>query len=174
MKGETFDAAFSLLVFNFIPNPKQALVEVRRVTRSGGTVAAAVWDYGGKMRMLRAFWDAATSIDPSAEKLDEKHMPLCRAGELAELWRQGGLHNVREQPIDVEMKFVSFNDYWRPFLLGQGPAGAYVRRLASSRVDALRSEVQKRLEWHPEQSGKTLTGRVWACAGRVPQSDEIN
>jgi len=73
------------------------------------------------MRMLRTFWDAAVSMDAGAEKLDEKHMPLCRAGELADLWRRCGLENVHEQPIDITLRFQSFVDYWDPFLLGQGP-----------------------------------------------------
>jgi ubiquinone/menaquinone biosynthesis C-methylase UbiE len=71
----TFDAAVSLLVFNFIPEPGTALSEVRRVTKPGGSVSAAVWDYGAGMRMLRVFWDAVVAIDPAAEKLDEKRSP---------------------------------------------------------------------------------------------------
>src|SRR5947209_1110255 len=112
----SFNAAVSLLVFNFIADPKKALVELRRVTQPGGRISAAVWDYGAGMRMLRTFWDAVVGIDPRAEKLDEKHMPLCRAGELSALWRQGGLENVREQAIDIRMKFESLADFWDPFL----------------------------------------------------------
>jgi ubiquinone/menaquinone biosynthesis C-methylase UbiE len=69
----SFDASLSLLVFNFIPDPKKALMELRRVTKPGGRISAAVWDYGAGMRMLRTFWDAAVHTDPSAESLDEKH-----------------------------------------------------------------------------------------------------
>src|SRR5437867_12258869 len=82
----TFDASLSLLVFNFIPDPAKALQEIRRVTQPEGSVSAAVWDYGERMRMLRVFWDSAVEVDPRAEKFDEKHMPLCRAGELSQLW----------------------------------------------------------------------------------------
>src|SRR5215471_6482785 len=110
----SFDAALSLLVFNFIPDPRKALIEVRRVTKPGGKISAAVWDYGAGMRMLRAFWDAVVRMDPAAENLDEKHMPLCREGELSVLWEQGGLENVREQSIDTMMRFESFADYWQP------------------------------------------------------------
>lgn len=125
LADESFDAAVSLLVFNFIPDPRAALRELRRITRRGGIVSAAVWDYGAGMRMLRVFWDAAVALDPAAEKMDEKHMPLCRGGELSDLWRLGGLRDVREQAIDVNMRFESFADYWEPFLLGQGPAGEW-------------------------------------------------
>jgi hypothetical protein len=139
-----------------------------RVTRPAGTISAAVWDYGGAMRMLRVFWDAAVAVDPSAAQNDEKHMPLCREGELSALWKQAGLENVREQPIDIGMQFQTFGDYWDPFLLGQGPAGVYVSRLSSEQLNALREEVKRQLAWQPEDKPLTLPARVWAVRGTVP------
>ena len=163
----SFDAALSLLVFNFIPDPRKALSETRRVTKPGGRISAAVWDYGAGMRMLRTFWDAAAHIDPEAEKLDEAHMPLCRAGELSALWKQGGLKDVREQAIDITMRFDSFADYWDPFLLGQGPAGSYVRRLTPERLQALRNEVKRSLSLSTEDTPLVLPARVRAVLGTV-------
>jgi len=161
----TFVASLSLLAFNFIPDTQKALRGMHRVTRQGGRIAAAVWDYGEQMRMLRAFWDAVVSVNPQAEKLDEKHMPLCRAGELSELWRQGGLENVQEQPLDITMRFDSFTDYWDPFLLGQGPAGAYVRTLRADRLGDLRSAVKQCLAISSESEPFALPARAWAVRG---------
>ena len=79
-KDAAFDNTLALLVMNFVPDPNKAIAEMRRVTRPQGIVSACVWDYDAGMQMLRFFWDAATALDPSAEKMDEKHMPLCRAG----------------------------------------------------------------------------------------------
>lgn len=163
-----FQASLSLLVFNFIPDPRKALREVRRVTKPNGRISAAVWDYGEGMRMLRVFWDAAASIDPKAAKLDEKHMPLCRAGELAQLWKQGGLESIREAPLDIKMRFDSFSDYWDPFLLGQGPAGAYARSLDGDRLETLRQEVRRRLSIAVDNKPFTLPARAWAVRGAVP------
>ena len=118
----SFDNSLSLLVFNFIPDRMKALREVSRVTKPGGCVAAAVWDYSAGMRMLRAFWDAAAKVDPAVAKSDESRMPLSHEGELGEFWRQGGLEQVTERPLDITMRFASLADYWNPFLLGQGPA----------------------------------------------------
>jgi SAM-dependent methyltransferase len=164
----TFDASLSLLVFNFIPDPAKALREVRRVTKPGGRISAAVWDYGDGMRMLRAFWDSAASIDAKSERLDEKHMPLCRAGELAELWRQGTLENVHEQPQVITMRFESFADYWDAFLLGQGPAGVFVQSLNHDQVRALRDELKNRVSPSGENLPITLSARVWSVCGTVP------
>ena len=163
-----FDAALSLLVFNFIPDPRKALSEIRRVTRSGGRVAAAVWDYGEGMQMLRVFWDAAVALDPGAEQADEKHMPLCRAGQLRDLWIQAGLHRVEERSVETTTRFTSFDDYWDPFLLGQGPAGAYVKRLAPDRRAALREAVKRRLRLTTGNTSFALRARVWAVRGDVP------
>jgi len=164
----TFAAALSLLVFNFIPDPEKALREACRVTKRGSRITAAVWDYGEGMRMLRVFWDAAAEVDARAEKLDENHMPLCRAGELSQLWKQVGLEEVHEQPLDITMTFDSFGDYWEPFLLGQGPAGAYVRTVETDRLAMLRNAVKRRLSLSSESDAFTLHARVWAVRGAVP------
>ncbi len=165
-----FEACLSLLVFNFIPDAKKALLELRRVTKPGGVIAAANWDYSDGMRMLRVFWDAARSVDAAAEKLDENRMPLCRAGELSELWRQAGLRNIHQQPLEITMRFQSFADYWEPFLLRQGPAGAYAASLQPDRLRALRGEMKKRLSLSDEDSSFTLTARAWAVRGFCPAS----
>jgi SAM-dependent methyltransferase len=164
----TCDASLSLLVFNFIPDRRLALRELLRVTKTGGRIAAAVWDYGDGMRMLRVFWDAAVQLDPAAAKRDERHMPLCRPGELAQFWNEGGLQEVVEAPLEITMPFTSFADYWEPFLLGQGPAGAYVKGLAPGPREALRSDVKRRLAWKDEDSPLSLPARAWAVRGIVP------
>ena len=162
-----FENSLSLLVFNFIPDAKLALAEMCRVTKPEGRVSAAVWDYGAGMRMLRVFHDAAVAVDPSAAKTDELHMPLCRAGELGALWKQSGLVQVEERPLDITMRFASFADYWEPFLLGQGPAGAYLLKLDESQRQSIRGEVQRRLALKTEDAPLSLPGRAWAVRGTV-------
>jgi hypothetical protein len=122
------------------------------------------------MGMLRAFWDAAVQTDPAAARLDEKHMPLCRSGELSKLWKEGGLENVVEQPLEVTTTFASFADFWDPFLLGQGPAGAYVRTLQADRAQALRAALKRRLSISDETARFSLPARVWAVRGAVPSA----
>ena len=117
--------------------------------------------------MLRAFWDAAVSVDARAQKFDEKRMPLCRAGELGRLWRQGGLLNVHEEPIDITMQFESFDDFWNPFLLGQGPAGMYVRSISGDRLQGVRDAVKQRLPVTRDDKPFALSARAWAVRGTV-------
>ncbi len=163
----SFDRVLSLLVVNFIPDPRTAAAEMRRVTKPGGWVAACVWDYGDGMEMLRRFWDAVVALDPAEARVDERNMPFCRKGQLAGLWRESGFEEVTESELVIEMQFNSFEDYWQPFLNGQGPAGAYIARLGPDR----RSELERRLRATVEGRGPggpfTLKARAWAVKGRV-------
>jgi SAM-dependent methyltransferase len=166
-----FDRSLCLLVMNFVPDPPAAVGEMVRVTRPGGTVAAAVWDYGDGMEMLRIFWDEAVTLDPTWASRDERHMPLCRSGELAALWRQQGLHAVAETSLAIPLAFSSFDDFWSPFLTGQGPAGACVASLSEPQRLALQERLRRRLVTGDDGSF-TLNARAWACRGVVaPRGD---
>jgi len=137
------------------------------VTRQGGVVAAAVWDYAEGMQMLRVFWDEATELDPTIGSRDEAHMPLCKAGQLGALWRQQGLENVQELPLTVALSFASFDDYWAPFLLGHGPAGVYVAELSKERQTALEQRLRRRLLGDGSDRPFDLPARAWAVKGTV-------
>ena len=117
--------------------------------------------------MLRVFWDAVVSLDARAAVLDEKHMALCGSGELSKLWMNGGLEDVVEKPLEIAMRFESFADYWEPFLLGQGPAGAYVRTIEHDCLPALREEAKRRLPVSGEDLPFELPARAWAVRGTV-------
>lgn len=160
-----FDSCVSLLVFNFIPDPARALAELRRVTKPKGGISAAVWDYGSGMQMLRIFWDEAVRADSNAASLDEKHMKLCRAGELARLWRDGGVREVRERSIKTTTRFESFADYWNPFLDGQGPAGKYALGLNQAKREELRAALREKLVGRRDGPFE-LTASAWAVSGR--------
>jgi hypothetical protein len=137
------------------------------VTRRDGIVAAAVWDYGEGMEMLRVFWDEAVALVPASEPKDERHMPLCRQGELAALWREHGLADVFEEPTTVETRFDSFADYWRPFLEQQGPAGAFVASLSEAQRGELRDRLRRRLLNGGPDRPIVLEARAWAVKGTV-------
>ena len=164
----SFDATLSLLVVNFIPDPAKALDEMIRVTRTGGTISAAVWDYGEGMEMLRVFWDEAVALNRAADPRDERHMPLSRKGELAALWRARRLAGVSETPLTIRTRFSSFDDYWTPFLDKQGPAGAYVASLPAAEREQLRLRLHKRLNPDGANAPTVLSARAWAVRGTVP------
>ena len=129
-EDDSFDVAGSGLVLNFVPDSAKAAAEMRRVVSAGGTAAAYVWDYAGEMQLMRRFWAAAVTLDPAAGALDESlRFPLCQPDALRALWTAAGLQDVQVRTIDVPTVFKDFDDYWSPFLGGQGPAPTYCMSL---------------------------------------------
>jgi SAM-dependent methyltransferase len=160
-----FGAAAAGLVLNFVPDPAVAATEMRRVVRPGGTVGAYVWDYAGEMRMLRVFFDAAVELDPEAAQMDEgRRFPLCRPDRLLALFEGAGLQAVEVRSLDVDMDFQDFNDYWNPFLGGQGPAPHYAMSLDSARRGRLRDLIRSRLKPDPDGHIR-MVSRSWAVKG---------
>jgi SAM-dependent methyltransferase len=163
-----FDRTLSLLVLNFIQDPARALKEMVRVTRHGGTVASAVWDYGQGMEMLRIFWDEAVALNPAADRRDERHMPHSRKGDLSALWREHRLRDVSEEALTIRTRFSSFDDYWLPFLEKQGPAGDYVATLTAGEREQLRLGLRTRLLGDGPDRPIVLSARAWAVRGTMP------
>jgi ubiquinone/menaquinone biosynthesis C-methylase UbiE len=157
----SFDAALSQLVLNFVPDADAAVAEMRRVVARGGTVASCTWDYAEGMRMLRTFWDAVADLDSAAP--DERQMRYGSEEELAALWERGGLEDVATGPVEVEMEYGSFDDFWEPFALGVGPAGAYYASLDPERREALRKRCFGRLGSPPGPF--SLGARAFAVRG---------
>jgi SAM-dependent methyltransferase len=168
LEGGAFDVAVSGLVLNFVTDPGAMLREMRRVLRPGGTVALYVWDYAGEMQLMRRFWDAAVALDPAARELSEGlRFPICRPDALVVLVRGAGLESVTTTPIVVPTVFRDFEDYWMPFLGGQGPAPGYCMRLPDDRREALRERLRAVLP--ADADGRiALSARAWAVRGTVP------
>jgi len=159
------DIAVSGLVLNFIPDPAKAVAEMRRVVQPGGMVALYVWDYAGEMQLIRRFWDAVVALDPSARDLDEaRRFPICQPERLTELLRAAGLEQVDAQTIDVPTVFKDFDDYWMPFLGGQGPAPTYCASLSEDRRTQLRERLRTMLPVRADGSIRLLA-RAFAVRG---------
>ncbi len=161
-----YDAVVSGLVLNFVPEPARAVAEMARVARPGAVAAVYVWDYAGRMELMRHFWDAAVALDPAARELDEgRRFPLCRPAALAALFETAGLAAVETRAIDVPTVFRDFDDYWAPFLEGQGPAPGYATALDETRRTALRERLRAALPTEPDGSIRRVA-RAWAVRGR--------
>ena len=163
----SIDVTVSGLVLNFVPDGRAALAEMARVTGSGGTIAAYVWDYAGKMELMRLFWDAAVELNPDAARMDEgARFPLCRPEGLTELFEGAGLRGVEVTAIDIPTPFTSFEEYWRPYLGGQGPAPAYAMSLDETARARLRDRIRERIPVQADGS-VSLTARAWAVRATV-------
>lgn len=167
LEGMSMDFSVSGLVLNFIPEPEKALAEMRRVTREGGTVAVYVWDYSENMEFLNHFWNTVVEINPSASDLHEGHrFRDANAGWLNDIFKRVGFSQVEATSLEIVTRFSDFDDYWRPFLGGQGPAPTYVSKLDNPGKNRLRQALVKKLPVKKDGS-ISLTARAWASKGIV-------
>lgn len=160
-----FEVVVSGLALNFVPDHERAVGELARVAAPGAVVAAYVWDYAEGMEMMRHFWDAAA---PDSAGLDEAvRFPVCRPGPLRDLWVGAGLRDVVVDPIDVPTVFTGFDDFWNPFLGGQGAAPAYAMSLSETQRADLRERLRTSLPY-ADDGTIPLTARAWSITGTAP------
>lgn len=156
-----FDVALAQLVVHFMSDPVAGLREMARVTRPGGLVAACVWDHHGDGGPPATFWRAVHDIDPDAR--GEADLAGAREGHLAELCAAAGLQHIESTALTVTVGFASFADWWEPFTLGVGPAGAYVTQLDERRCGLLRTRCEQRLPPAPFE----VDASAWSVRVRV-------
>jgi SAM-dependent methyltransferase len=158
---DDFDVAAAQLVVHFMANAGAGLAEMARVTRSGGVVAACVWDHAGGREPLSPLWRAVYDLDPDAP--GESDRPGSRAGELAELFAAAGLRHIRSSELRVTVAYPTFDDWWEPMMLGVGPAGTYVAGLDDERRAALRTHCAELQPPAPFE----ITAIAWSAVGVV-------
>jgi SAM-dependent methyltransferase len=158
-EDRAFDAALAQLVVHFMADPVAGLREMARVTRMDGVVAACVWDHAGGHGPLSLFWEAARELDPDVE--GESQLAGAGKGHLGRLFREAGLHEIEESALSVRVEHPSFAEWWEPFTLGVGPAGAYTAGLDADRQAQLREHCREMLPAPPF----ALTALAWAARG---------
>lgn len=166
LETSEFDVVVSGLVINFVPSPEQAVKGMMQAVKRGGTVAAYVWDYGGRMEMMRHFWDAAKIVDPSAAAMDSgQRFPICEPDNLQALFESVGLGEIEVIPIDVPTHFEDFDDFWLPFLGAQGSVSKYLHALTDATRNAIRDQLKQQLPIR-EDGQIALVARSWAVKGK--------
>lgn len=165
-----FAAALAQLALNFMPNPGRTAIEMRRVTRSGGVIAAAVWDFRGGLVFQRLFWDTAATLSRNAGRARDRLFshPLALPEGLVELWRATGLQAVERGSLTIRMEFAGFEDYWQPLLGGEGPFGAFVAGLSERQRTRIRASVRRAFLAGAPDGPRSLTATAWAVRGCVP------
>lgn len=160
-----FDVAVAGLVLNFVPSPEDTVRGMKNAVKLGGMVAAYVWDYGGRMEMMRHFWDAAAAVDPSAKGFDAgTQFAICDPNNLRALFETLEFKSVEVSPIDIPAHFANFDDFWQPFLGAQGSVSKYLRGADDEKRDAIQKQLQQQLPFNPDKS-IDLTARAWAVKG---------
>jgi len=165
-----FAGTAAQLVLNFVPNAQAAVHEMRRVTRRGGTLVAAVWDFRGGLVYQRMFWDTAAGLDPQAGAVRDRLFSgaLALPDGLPQLFRAAGLADVRRASITVRMDYAEFDDFWQPMLGGQGPVGTYVASLAGDMRQRIEQAVRLAYCSGAPDGERSLTATAWAVRATAP------
>ena len=166
----SFDHALSMLVLQFIPQAGRAVREMRRVTRPGGTVAAATWDTRGGLPAFRMIFDAAAMLDPSGNerRAREYAKPMSRPGDLARSWQDGGLTDVVQDMRTIRMDFACFADFWAPAEGKEGPVADYVGGLGLEAKARLREMVRLAYLDGEGDGPRSYAATAWVVRGTAP------
>jgi SAM-dependent methyltransferase len=157
---DEFDLTLAQLVVHFMADPVAGITEMARVTRPVGLVAACVWDFAGGRGPLSDFWRAVHDLDPQSR--GESDLAGAREGHLVELFGRAGLVDIRPATLTVRVHYSSYDEWWAPYTLGVGPAGAYVAQLDPARREELRAHCA---ELMPHGSFD-LEAVAWTATGR--------
>ena len=157
--NDSFDAALAQLVVHFMADPIAGLTEMARVTHPGGVVAACVWDLAGGRAPISPFWQAARELVPGTT--DESNRAGARDSQLAELFTEADLRNVEQSELSSTVEYKTFEEWWQPYTLGVGPAGAHVQSLNDEQLAELRERCRRLLPEPPF----ALTAYAWAVRG---------
>jgi len=169
-EGGTFDRALALLVLHFVPEAGKAVAEMRRVVRSGGVVAAAVWDHLGGMPGMRMMIDTVAALSESGRQLRGRYcfQPMMQPGEMKRTFVEHGLVDVAEMQLLIRMDYQRFDDYWAPIAAGEGPLGKYVATLDTAERARTDAAVRDAYEAGRPDGPRSFANVAWACRGIVP------
>ena len=171
-EDDSFDGALALLILQELPDAPKAVQEMRRVTRSGGCVAASQWNFDDGMPMLALFWDAVIEVvaTDAAREAATDCMVVDYPDEdaLRRLWQAAGLVEVETERHEVDMTFASFEDYWTPFLSNVTPTSSYTGKLEVDQVGEIKSRLRKKVIGDASDRSFSLQAHAWAVRGKVP------
>lgn len=165
-----FDHSFSMLALQFVPDAHLAVQEMRRVTRSGGTIAAATWDTRGGYVALRMVFDAAAMLGQHGmdQRARAYTRPLSRPGELACAWRDAGLINIVQDMRTIRMDYASYQDFWGPAEGGEGPMAEFVASLDRAARSKLRAAVRSAYLDGDVDGPRSYAATAWVVRGNTP------
>jgi ubiquinone/menaquinone biosynthesis C-methylase UbiE len=169
-QDQAFDRAMALLVLHFVPETGKAVAEMRRVVRSGGVVAAAVWDHYGGMPGMRMMVDTVAALSEAGRQLRSRYcfQPMMQPGEMKRTFVQQGLKDITETQLLIRMDYQHFEDFWAPIAAGEGPLGRFMITLDATERMRIDIAVRAAYEAGKADGPRSFVSVAWACRGTVP------
>jgi ubiquinone/menaquinone biosynthesis C-methylase UbiE len=169
-EDDGFDAALALLVLHFVPEAHKAIAEMRRVVRTGGVVAAAVWDHLGGLPSMRMTVDTVAALSEGGRALRNRYcfQPMMQPGEMKQAFAEQGLREVAETQLMIRMTYANFDNYWAPVAAGEGPLGKFVGSLDADERARVEAAVRDAYEAGRPDGVRSFASVAWACRGVAP------
>ena len=160
-----FDAAVMALVITFVPDPNEAVAELKRVTKPGGTIGTYMWDIFNKGLPQYPLRDALEKMG-----IEVPYLPghaHSRMENMEGYFKAAGLAEVLTRTIEVDVVYANFDDFWA----GQTALANYVvqhiRNMSAADVERLKADLRATLP--KDKNGHiAYKARANAVKGRAP------
>lgn len=146
---DTFDGCLSLLVLQEFSDLLETIVEMKRVTRSDGVVAACQWDFR-RMPVIHSLVEAIKQTEPDVgAQLAARRVGVEGEADLLHYWQLAGLHEVVAARVKVVQRFGDFEELWRPLMAGSTPSTIILANLSVSQQERVRHSMEVTLQATP-------------------------
>jgi ubiquinone/menaquinone biosynthesis C-methylase UbiE len=168
LEDESVDRATCRFGYMLMADHDAALAETRRVLRSGGPLAFAVW--AGPAGNPWVVVPASVMMERGHMEPPEPDGPgmfsLAGREKIENALATAGLELVEIEDIEVHHRYPNRDEMWRRISTVMGPLARVLGELPGEERDAIRSAIEERAE--PFRSGDAydLPGRVHAVLAR--------
>jgi ubiquinone/menaquinone biosynthesis C-methylase UbiE len=162
---DEFDVAAMALVITFVPDPAQAIAEMKRVVKPGGMIGTYVWDFLGKGNTQQPLREAVEArgirVQPTPGHVHS------RLESLREIFTGAGLEEVSVRPIEIDISYPNFDEYWTAQTGFANTVVQHMRKMPEAQIEDLKSHLREHL---PRDKAGRIVYKAWANAakGRVP------
>lgn len=158
LPAASVDGVLCRFGYMLVADPEAALRETRRVLKSGGRVALAVWDLPERNPWASVFRAAAESVGISSPPAPNQsgQFALSAPGALEEVLETAGFEDVEVEGIDLEFGAESLDAWW-DFVMQTSPTAIeQVRGLAPAEHYKLRDAVDAGYAGYVRDDGSLL------------------
>jgi ubiquinone/menaquinone biosynthesis C-methylase UbiE len=160
-----FDVAAMALVITLLPEPPKAVSEMKRVVRSGGTVATYMWDMLGGGFTEQPLRNALKAMN--IDTLVARHANS-RLDNLRGFFETAGLGSITTRTIEITVSHANFDAYWKAATALANPMTQIIRKMDASDVERLKVHLRENLS--TDKTGRiAFPARANAIKGIVPE-----
>ncbi len=161
LDGDVFDAAICALGLMYVPDPVQALGEMRRRLKPGGRIAAAVWGARANCGWAEIFPITDARV---ASEVCPMFFHLGTGDMLAHSFAAAGCTDIRTERLAVKLSYPSEDDALAAAFRG-GPVALAYSRFDDATKRAVHAEYLQSITDYRVEQGYEIPGEFVVAAG---------